>query len=99
MTHRYNGILLNHKKNTFESVLMKWINLDPIKQSEVSQKEQNKCTLKNIYGIWKDGNDDIYSGQQGRCRHSEQTCGHSVEEEYGMNWESDIEKYMLPYVK
>ena len=25
---------------------MKWINLDPIKQSEVSQKEQNKYTLE-----------------------------------------------------
>ena len=27
------------KKNTFESVLMRWIKLDPIIQSEVSQKE------------------------------------------------------------
>ena len=26
------------KRNTFESVLMKWINLEPIIQSEVSQK-------------------------------------------------------------
>ena len=27
------------KKNTFESVLMRWIKLEPIIQSEVSQKE------------------------------------------------------------
>ena len=27
------------KKNTFESVLMRWMKLEPIIQSEVSQKE------------------------------------------------------------
>ena len=30
------------KKNTFESVLMRWMNLKPIIQSEVSQKETDK---------------------------------------------------------
>ena len=40
------------KRNTFESVLMRWINLEPIIQSEVSQKEKNKyCILTYIYGI------------------------------------------------
>ena len=29
------------KKNAFESVLMRWIKLEPIVQSEVSQKENN----------------------------------------------------------
>ena len=29
------------KRNTFESVLMKWMNLKPIIQSEVSQKEKD----------------------------------------------------------
>ena len=29
------------KNNTFESVLMRWMNLEPITQSEVSQKEIN----------------------------------------------------------
>ena len=29
------------KKNTFESVLMRWMKLEPIKQSEVSQKNTN----------------------------------------------------------
>ena len=28
------------KRNTFESVLMKWMNLEPIIQSEVNQKER-----------------------------------------------------------
>ena len=40
------------KRNTFESVLMRWMNLEPIIQSEVSQKEKNKrCILTHIYGI------------------------------------------------
>ena len=30
------------KRNTFESVLMRWMNLEPIIQSEVSQKEKNR---------------------------------------------------------
>ena len=30
------------KRNTFESVLMRWMNLEPIIQSEVNQKEKDK---------------------------------------------------------
>ena len=30
------------KRNTFESGLMRWMNLEPIIQSEVSQKEKDK---------------------------------------------------------
>ena len=37
--HIYNGILAI-KRNTSESVLMRWMNLEPIIQSEVSQKEK-----------------------------------------------------------
>ena len=40
------------KRNAFESVLMKWMNLEPIIQSEVSQKEKDKYRiLTHIYGI------------------------------------------------
>ena len=30
------------KKNTFESVLMRWMKLEPIIQSEVSQKDKHR---------------------------------------------------------
>ena len=30
------------KRNAFESVLMRWVNLEPIIQTEVSQKEKEK---------------------------------------------------------
>ena len=40
------------KKNTFESVLMTWMKLEPIIQSEVSQKDKHQySTLTHIYGI------------------------------------------------
>ena len=40
------------KKNTFESVLMRWMKLEPILQSEVSQKEKHQYSiLMHIYGI------------------------------------------------
>ena len=39
-------------KNTFELVLMRWMKLEPIIQSEVSQKEKHQyCILRHIYGI------------------------------------------------
>ena len=40
------------KTNAIESVLMKWMNLEPITQSEVRQKEKDKyCILTHIYVI------------------------------------------------
>ena len=40
------------KRNTSESVLMRQMNLEPIIQSEVSQKEKDKChILMHIYSI------------------------------------------------
>ena len=44
------------KRNTFESVLMRWVNLEPIIQSEVSQKEKEKYRIQmDTYRIKKDG--------------------------------------------
>ena len=44
------------KRNAFDSVLMRWMNLEPIIQSEVSQKNKYHI-LMHIYGIHKDGTD------------------------------------------
>ena len=47
------------KKNVFKLVLMRWMKLEPITQSEVSQKEKlQQNILMHIYEIQKDGNDD-----------------------------------------
>ena len=52
MIYVHNGILLNHKRNVFESVLMRWMNLGPIIQSEVSQKEKDKYHILTHIYIW-----------------------------------------------
>ena len=40
------------KKNEFESVLMRWMKLEPIIQSEVSQKDKDQYSEStHIYGI------------------------------------------------
>ena len=45
------------KKNEFETVLVRWMDLMPVIQSKVNQKEKNKniilkySTYFNIYGI------------------------------------------------
>ena len=57
------------KKNTFKSVLMRWMKLEPIIQSEVSQKEKHQYNIfihihththSHIYihGIYKDDNNN-----------------------------------------
>ena len=39
-------------RNTFESVLMRWMKLEPIIQSGISQKEKHQYSiLMHIYGI------------------------------------------------
>ena len=39
---------------------MRWMNLEPIKQSEVSQKEKNKYhILTHIYRIYKNGTEEF----------------------------------------
>ena len=58
------------KKNLFESVLMRWMKLEPIIQSEVSQKDKDRYSiLTHIYGI------SLYAKQKKRHRCTEQTFG------------------------
>ena len=56
----HNRIYSAIKRNTFESVLMRWMNLEPIIQSEVSQKEKDKYRiLTHIYRIWTNGSEEF----------------------------------------
>ena len=41
----HNRILLSYKKNAFESVLTRWMKLEPIIQSEVSLKEKHQYSI------------------------------------------------------
>ena len=48
------------KRNTSESVLMRWMNLEPIIQSEMSEKEKGKYRiLTHIQGILKNGTEEF----------------------------------------
>ena len=44
----HNGILLSYKKYILESVLMRWMKLEPIIQSEVGQKEKHQYSILTI---------------------------------------------------
>ena len=39
------------KRNTFESVLRRWMNLEPVIHSELGQKEGENHVLTHIYGL------------------------------------------------
>ena len=38
-------------RKAFDSVLIRWMNLEPIIENEVSQKEKDKYHIMHIYGI------------------------------------------------
>ena len=64
------------KKNTFESVLVRWMKLEPIIQSEVSQKEKYQYSILTIYTEFrKMVMITLYVRQQKRHRCIERTFG------------------------
>ena len=75
----HNGILLSYKMNAFELVLMRWTNLEPFIQSEVSQKGKDRYYVLTL--IYMESRKmvlmNLSTGQQWRCRHREQTFEHS----------------------
>ena len=75
---------------------MRQMNLEPIMQSEVSQKEKDKhCILKYMYESRRMVLKNLFSGQQWRNRHREYTYGHGEREGEGeMYGESTRETYI-----
>ena len=65
------------KKNKFESVLMRWMKLEPIIQSEVSQKEKHQYSIiTHIYMEFRNMvTITLYARQQKRHRCIEQSFG------------------------
>ena len=66
------------KKNTFESALMRWMKLEPVIQSEVSQKEKHQYSiLMHIYMEFRKMVEMItlYARQQNTHRCIEQSFG------------------------
>ena len=64
------------------------MNLEPAIQSEVSQKEKNKChLLMHIHAIQKDATDAPRCRAGMEIQMREWNCGHRV----GINWETGVD--------
>ena len=65
------------KRNEIELFIVRWMDLQSVIQSEVSQKEKNKyCMLTHICGILKKKEKvlkNLGAGQEKRCRSREWT--------------------------
>ena len=77
---------------------MRWMKLEPIIQSEVSQKEKHQYSiLMHIYGIQKDGNDNLV------CETAKETQNSLLdsvgEGEGGMIQENGTETCIISYKK
>ena len=87
------------KKNAFQSVLMMWLNLEPMTQSEASQKEKDKyCIFMHAY-LWNLERWYWWTYLQGSNGDTdlENTfidLGVGVEGEGGTNGESSVETYI-----
>ena len=78
----------------------RWINLEPITQSEVSQKEKNKfCILTHIYRIQKNGTEEFIC----KAALEKQTENRLMDMQKGEKrvrcMERVTRKLTLPYVK
>ena len=58
VVHIHNRILLSHKKEPFESVLIRWMNLESTIQMEVNQKNKYHI-LMHVYRIYRDSTDEL----------------------------------------
>ena len=74
---------------------MKWMNLEPIIQSEVSQKEKDKYhILTHIYRIQKNSTEESIHRAAVEKQHKEQTYGHEERGEGEMYAKSNVETYI-----
>ena len=72
--------------------------LEPITQSEVSQKEKHQYSiLTHIYGIQKDGNDNPVCETEKETDVQNSLVDSVGEGKGGMIWENDSEKKIIKY--
>ena len=96
VVHIHNRLLLSHKRECLLVSSNEVMNLEPIIQSEVSQKEKDKYRiLSHIYRSRKMVLKNLLTGQQWRNRHREETYGHGERGEEGeMYGKSNMETYI-----
>ena len=92
----YSGI----KSNVFESVLMRWMNLEPIIQSEVRHKEKDKyCTLMPIWNLERWYQSNYFQGSNGERDIENRLMDKGRGEERVRCMERVTWKLTLPYIK
>ena len=93
VVHIYSGISFSYKRNKFESTEVRWMNLEPVIQNEINQKEKKQIMYTHPY-TWNLEKWNQWTYLQGKNRDVDvdnrlvDTAG---EEEGEMNWESSID--------
>ena len=89
-------LFLVFKGISIPSVLMRWMNLEPIIQSEVSQKEKDKYHILTHICIEskKMVPKNLFTGQQWRNRHREYTYGHGESGGEGEMYHGNLHYHM-----
>ena len=87
------------KRNAFESVPMRWLNLQSITQTEVSQKEKNKYINAYIWNLERWYQRTHLQGSNGDADTENRLVDTGQVRESGMNGESNMEPNTLPSVK
>ena len=89
------------KRNASESVLMRWINLEPIIQSEVSQKEKEKYHVLTYIYIYMESRNmlpmNLFAGQQWKNIENRLMETGSGKKECEMYGENNVETYISIY--
>ena len=79
---------------------MRWMKLEPIIQSEVSQKEKHQYSIsRHIYGIQKDGSNDPVRKTAKETQMYRTVFWTLWEREQGMIWENGIKTCIISYKK
>ena len=88
------------KRNTCESVLMRWVSLEPIIPSELSQKEKDKYRITmHIYGIQENGTENFICRATMEKQSQRRLMDMGRGEERVRCMERVTWKFTLPYVK
>ena len=86
------------KRNKFESVLVRWMNPEPVTEWNKSKREkQISCINTYIWNLEKWSWWTYLQGQEWRCRHRDILVDIAGGGEGGTNGENSIEAYTRPY--
>ena len=65
------------RRSEIGSFVVMWMDLESVIQSEVSQKEKNKYSNTYMGNLEKMVQNNLFAGQEPRCRHKEWIRGYS----------------------